>query len=134
MGAHARPDSLRGADFPGKATDLRGFGHSEEQFAAILFIQVAEFLFHLVRQPHQFTGPVPQKQALLGEADVEGMAHEELLAQFVFQGFQRFGEGGLGHAQPLGGAGHVLVPGHRQKVAKRAQIHRLSCTGLAPLW
>ncbi len=64
-----------------------------------------------------------QRPAGLRERDPAGGPHEQRGLQLPFQGADRGREPGLGHHQPLGRTGEVLVLGDGDEMLEMTQFH-----------
>ncbi|GGT28386.1 hypothetical protein GCM10010254_56410 [Streptomyces chromofuscus] len=80
----------------------------------------------LVGRPHLREDPLrlaQQRPPGRGERHPAGGPHEQRRPQLPFQRADRGGQARLGHHQPLGRPGEVLVLGDRDEVLKMAQFH-----------
>ena len=102
-----------------------GFSGTDPDAAGKVHVVFPDLFFGLVHQGQDFFCPLAQVHPFFRQGSAPVGPDKELFAQFLFQVRHLPGQGGLGDEQHIGGLGHVLFPGHRQKIFQGADFHSL---------
>jgi hypothetical protein len=99
------------------------FVDAEGELAAGESFEFAKSFFYFVAEIDQALGVVQEKSAGIGEADGASAAHEERLAEAVFELANGETDGRLRAVKAFGGAGEAAFLGNHQKYLEFSEIH-----------
>ena len=100
-----------------------GFSGTDPYAAGKVHVVFPDLFFGLVHQGQDLFRPLAQVHSFLRQGGTPIGPDKELLSQFLFQVCHLPGQGRLGDEQYIGGFGHVLLPGHRQKIFQGTDFH-----------